>query len=158
MWVPNLLHPGKLANNLKNPIGEVFHTKHSQYPLDSDSKVFAVEHELFGRKVTLDIVKPAKFPRAWLLKTMQLFDPKFYYGHANYFPQAFELVDRTFLPKGTIFDINDYLASVATKREALLRDLISGNERFKRAEVPIQNVGRQLTFSRRIAQRILQVI
>lgn len=29
MWTPNLLHPRKLAANLRHPIGEVFHTSHT---------------------------------------------------------------------------------------------------------------------------------
>lgn len=99
MLAPNILHPIKLAANLRRPIHEFVHTNHKQYPVEMREGVeyHVVEHRLLGRLVTVDVVTPDAFPRGLLPRVKQLFDRKFYYGHDKYFPQPFRLVNREFV-------------------------------------------------------------
>lgn len=115
MIAPNLLHPGKLLNNLRHPVGEVLHTKHVQYPVEEANEVYAVEHKLFGRLVTVDIVKRDRFRKGYLLRLRQLFDRRFYYGHAQYFPKPFRLVDRTFIDDPNSFDVDSHVKKIIAK-------------------------------------------
>lgn len=102
MWAPNILHPRKLAANLRHPVHEVFHTNHKQYAVEMQEGVeyHVVEHRLLDKLVTVDVVTPDSFPNGLVPRVKQLFDPKFYYGHDKYFPQPFKLVDRTFVTNG----------------------------------------------------------
>ncbi len=112
MWAPNIFHPKKLLNNLRHPIGEVLHTRHEQYSVEGNPEVYAVEHELFGRLVTVDIVRRSRFPKPLLLRMKQLFNGDFYYGHAEYFPEAFRLIDRTFVEDGANFDVEGHVKKI----------------------------------------------
>lgn len=107
MALPNIFHPKKLARNLRHPIGEVLHTRHNQYSIGEDG-LHVVEHLLFGRLVTVDVVKEDRFVNGIGGRLQQLFRPDFYYGHGDYFPHPFRLVDRTFVD-GTVFDYNQHL-------------------------------------------------
>lgn len=109
MWTPNLLNPKKLASNLRHPVHEVLHTSHRQYPITMEEGVeyHVVEHKLGPKLVTIDIVKPSKFAKGVVPRMKQLFDSKFYYGHSQYFPQPFKLINRTFVRKG--FDKEKHL-------------------------------------------------
>jgi hypothetical protein len=111
MITPNILHPQKLATNLRHPIHEVVHTKHRQYPLEGTDNRYVVEHDFFGRLVTLDIVETDSFTQGLIPRVKQLFRPDFYYGHAEYFPQPFKLVNRTYITnqKGNIFNSDEHL-------------------------------------------------
>lgn len=102
MWTPNVLHPRKLAANLRHPIHEVIHTSHKQYPVEMKEGVeyHVVEHRLGERLVTVDVVTPDTFPKGIIARTKQLFDTKFYYGHDKYFPEPFRLVNRAFVNNG----------------------------------------------------------
>lgn len=102
MWTPNVLHPRKLAANLRHPVYEVLHTSHKQYPVEMKEGVeyHVVEHRLLNRLVTVDVVIPDVFPNGFIPRVKQLFDRRFYYGHDTYFPQPFRLVDRVFVSNG----------------------------------------------------------
>lgn len=108
MWLPNVLNPRKSIANLRHPVHEVTHTTHKQYPIDGDS-LHAVEHLLFNRLVTIDVIERDVFQKGLISRTKQLFRADFYYGHGQYFPQPFRLVDRTFVKKGIIFDREEHL-------------------------------------------------
>ncbi len=97
MWLPNVVNPRKLIRNLHAPITEVLHTSHIQYPVAMEEGIeyFVVEHRLGAMDITVDVVTPDVFPKGLVSRVRQLFDPKFYYGHADYFPHPFKLVDRT---------------------------------------------------------------
>ncbi len=117
MWTPNILNPSKAFSNLRNPVGEVIHTKHSQYLVEENNPskdIYVVEHLLRGKLVTVDLVRRDRFPKPWLLRLKQLFEKDFYYGHAQYFPQPFRLIDRTFVSEEP-FDIKEYAKKVLTK-------------------------------------------
>lgn len=109
MWTPNFLNPKKLASNLRHPIHEVFHTSHIQYPIEMKEGVeyHVVEHKIGPKLVTIDVVKPTQLAKGIMPRVKQLFDSRFYYGHSQYFPEPFELVNRTFVKKG--FDKEEYL-------------------------------------------------
>jgi len=92
--LPNILNPWKLASNLRHPIHEVLHTKHRQYPAEGYPGLYVVEHEFFGRVVTIDIVetKPELSDLGDLVGLVlpkDLFRRDFYVGHADYFPERF---------------------------------------------------------------------
>lgn len=114
MWLPNILNPHKLAANIRNPIHEVFHTKHKQYSIDGDS-LHIVEHVLFNRVVTVDVVERSEFAAGLVARTKQLFGRDFYYGHDQYFPQPFRLIERTFVKKGVIFDREEHAKKFKSK-------------------------------------------
>lgn len=103
MWTPNVLHPKKLAANLRHPIREVLHTSHNQYPVEMKEGVeyHLVEHRLLDRLVTVDVVSLDTFPKGLIPRIKQLFDTNFYYGHDEYFPQPFRLVNRAFVTGGS---------------------------------------------------------
>ncbi len=106
MWLPNIFNPHKLIANIRHPINEVFHTKHNQYPVGDSFHI--VEHVLFNRVVTVDVVEKSEFPRGLANRTRQLFKRDFYYGHDQYFPEPFKLVNRTFIKKGVVFDRQEH--------------------------------------------------
>ncbi len=108
MVLPNILHPKKLAKNIMHPIGEVLHTHHKQYPIGEDS-LHVVEHRLFGKLVTIDVVREDTFANGIRGRLRQLFKEDFYYGHCEYFPRPFQLVDRTCI-EGNVFDYNGHLS------------------------------------------------
>jgi len=114
MWAPNVLHPAKLRANVAHPIGEVFHTSHKQYPIEliPDREHYLVEHNLFDKLVTVDLIVPDTFRPGIVNRTKQLFDRNFYYGHAGYFPQPFKLIDRTLV--GRDFNMEQHLARLAS--------------------------------------------
>ncbi len=107
MVLPNLLHPHKLVANIRHPIYEVVHTGHKQYPLETDDR-HVVEHSIFGRLVTIDVIDRDEFPKGLVPRVKQLFRKDFYYGHCEYFPQPFRLVDRTYV-NGNIFDYQEHI-------------------------------------------------
>lgn len=109
MWAPNVLNPQKLASNLRHPVHEVLHTHHIQHPITMKEGVeyHVVEHKLGPKLVTIDVVKPTPLARGVIPRIKQLFGKRFYFGHAEYFPEPFELVDRTFVRKG--FDKEEHL-------------------------------------------------
>ncbi len=102
MLAPNILHPGKLAANIRHPVHEVLHTNHKQYPVDMQEGVeyHIVEHRLFNKLVTVDIVRQVQLAEGFIPRIKQLFDRSFYYGHAGFFPQPFKLTNRTFVKEG----------------------------------------------------------
>lgn len=100
MWTPNFLNPNKLASNMRHPVFEVTHTSHVQYKMEEGAEYYVVEHKVFRKVVTVDIVEPSSFERRFVPRIKQLFDRSFYYGHAEYFPKPFKLVNRTFVRKG----------------------------------------------------------
>ncbi|MBI4097252.1 MAG: hypothetical protein HY428_02435 [Candidatus Levybacteria bacterium] len=112
MLAPNILHPIKLAANLRHPIHEFVYTSHKQYAVDMREGVeyHVVEHNFLGRLVTLDVVTPDSFPRGFVPRVKQLFDRRYYYGHGRYFPQPFMLVNRTFVTDG--FNQEEYIREV----------------------------------------------
>ncbi len=116
MWTPNLLNPQKLLNNLRNPIGEVFHTKHTQYPIDMREGIeyHVVEHRVFKKLVTVDIIHQDSFSKGILPRLKQLFDKDFYYGHDKFFPQPFKLIDRTFVKDG--FDLENHVQQILKQK------------------------------------------
>ncbi|MBI2621342.1 MAG: hypothetical protein HYW63_01690 [Candidatus Levybacteria bacterium] len=99
LWTPNIFNPYKLIANLRHPIGEVFHTNHKQRPVKrtDETQYYIVEHRLFGRLVTVDVVIPTTFQKGIILRIKQLFNRRFYYGHDRDFPRPFILVNRTFV-------------------------------------------------------------
>ena len=107
MALPNILNPHKLAVNIRHPIHEVFHTGHSQYPL-GESATYVVEHVLFERLVTVDVIEEDTFPKGFIPRARQLFRRDFYYGHCEYFPQPFRLVERKYINGGD-FNLKEYL-------------------------------------------------
>ena len=109
MMTPNVLNLRKLVSNIRHPIHEILHTRHVQYPIAMEEGVeyHVVEHKLGPKLVTIDVIKPTPLARGVIPRMKQLFDSRFYYGHAEYFPQPFELVDRTFVRKG--FDKEKHL-------------------------------------------------
>lgn len=112
MWTPNLLNPHKLGANLRHPIGEVFHTKHTQYPIELKEGIeyHIVEHRMFNKLTTVDIVHVDEFPKGFMARLKQLFDRNFYYGHDKYFPKPFKLVNRTFVDKD--FDLRSHIENI----------------------------------------------
>lgn len=107
MALPNIFHPKKLARNLRHPISEVLHTCHKQYPIGEDG-LHVVEHRLFGKLVTVDVVKEDRFVNGVGGRLQQLFRPDFYYGYGDYFPHPFQLIERTYV-NGTVFDYNHHI-------------------------------------------------
>lgn len=115
MWTPNIFNPNKLIDNITNPIGEVFHTKHIQYPVKDDPSKYIVEHKLFGKLVTVDLVERDRFRNGPILRLKQLFDRRFYYGHAQEFPKAFRLISRTFVQNPEEFDVQEHAKRILDK-------------------------------------------
>ncbi|KKQ34049.1 MAG: hypothetical protein US51_C0054G0002 [Microgenomates group bacterium GW2011_GWA2_37_6] len=115
LWTPNIFNPHKLIANLRHPIGEVFHTNHKQRPVKKteETEYYIVEHRLFGKLVTVDIIIPTAFHNGIIPRIKQLFDRRFYYGHDKDFPQPFILVNRTFIKDR--FDQGDYLKTIIRK-------------------------------------------
>jgi hypothetical protein len=119
MWTPNIFHPVKLASNIRHPIGEVLHTRHTQEPVElrEGTEYHLVEH-YFGRKlVTVDIVTP-QAQQQGMDRFKQLMQRDFYYGHADFFPQPFRLINRTFVNSSS-FDITEYVDGVMKNEKAL---------------------------------------
>ena len=112
MILPNLLNPRKLLNNICYPIHEVLHTKHKQYPLETHDGVYVVEHDFLGRLVTVDFVREERFAVSPLQRLRQLFDRNFYYGHAQYFPRPFRLIERIYVQNGS-FNLEEYLREIS---------------------------------------------
>ena len=108
MILPNLLHPRKLARNVRHPIFEVLHKGQRQQPIEAGKDRYIVEHTLFGKLVTVDIVDRDVFPEGLLARARQLFREDFYYGHNEYFTQAFRLCDRTYVT-GEIFNYEEHI-------------------------------------------------
>ena len=106
MALPNILNPHKLAVNVRHPIHEVIHTGHRQYPLGETTHV--VEHVLFERLVTVDVIEEDTFPKGLISRVKQLFRRDFYYGHCEYFPQPFRLVERKYV-NGNGFNLDEHL-------------------------------------------------
>ncbi len=117
MWTPNLLNPPKLINNLRHPIGEVFHTKHTQYPVDMREGIeyHVVEHRMFDKLVTVDVIHQDTFPKGIIPRLKQLFDKDFYYGHDKFFPQPFRLINRTFVSDN--FDLENHVQQILDQRK-----------------------------------------
>jgi hypothetical protein len=115
MWAPNLLNPNKLLVNLRHPIREVFHTSHRQEPVEMLEGVeyHLVEHLVGDRLVTVDIIKSDTFPKGITSRLKHLFDNNFYYGHANYFPLPFRLINRTYV--NSDFSKKDYIERELSK-------------------------------------------
>lgn len=109
LWTPNILNPHKLIANLRHPIGEIFHTNHKQRPVKKtdETQYYIVEHKLFGKLVTVDVVIPTTFPQGIIPRIKQLFDRRFYYGHDRDFPHPFILVNRIFVDDK--FNRDEYL-------------------------------------------------
>ncbi len=97
MWLPNCLNPHKLKSNLRHPIREVFHTSHKQYRVP---KGYVVEHFFFGDLVTMDFIQKADFETGLVPRLKQLLRRDFYYGHCEFFPQAFKLIERKYVMRG----------------------------------------------------------
>lgn len=114
MVTPNILNRRKLRANLRHPIGEVIHTKHTQTRLAmvAEREYDMVEHWLGKKLVTVDIVVLTSYKRGLIAKAKQIFDDKFYLGHDKDFPQPFELVHREFVRSGSGFDRDAYAQSV----------------------------------------------
>ena len=112
MCVPNIFHPRKALNNLRHPVHEVFHTKHKQYPIEANPDIHVVEHTLFGRLVTVDVIRRSRFPKPLILRFKQLFERDFYYGHAQYFPKPFRLIDRTYIEDAKSFNVNSHVSKI----------------------------------------------
>lgn len=115
LWTPNILNPHKLIANLRHPVGEVFHTNHKQRPVKKteETQYYIVEHRLFGRLVTVDVVVPTTFSKGIVSRVKQLFDKRFYYGHDRDFPHPFILVNRRFVDDE--FSQEDYLRKMWNK-------------------------------------------
>ncbi len=94
--LPNILNPYKLVTNLRHPIHEVLHSQHEQYPI-GDQGLHVVKHEFLGRVVTVDLIKETEFAEGFIPRLRQLFSRDFYYGHCEYFPRPFRLVDRSYM-------------------------------------------------------------
>ena len=112
MVTPNLLNPRKLAANIRHPFREVFHTNHKQYPVEMREGVeyHVVEHRRFGKLETVDIFVSDTFAQGLIPRVKQLLNATFYYGHDQYFPKPFRLVDRSFVGNG--FDREAHLRKV----------------------------------------------
>lgn len=121
LWTPNILNPHKLFANLRHPIGEVFHTNHKQKPIERKKKAqyYVVEHRLFDKLVTVDVVTPTEFPKGLIPRMKQLFDRNFYYGHDRDFPQPFMLINRTFVAES--FNEEDYSKKIVGSHKKLMR-------------------------------------
>lgn len=102
VWTPNILNPHKLLANVTNPVGEVLHTRHNQYPVEiiRGQEYHVVEHMLLNKLTTVDIIRESVFASGFLPRIKQLMGRDFYYGHDKYFPEPFQLVDRTFIGSG----------------------------------------------------------
>ncbi len=107
MMLPNLFNLFKLVANIRHPIYEVIHSSHNQYQINGSS-LYVVEHFLFGRLVTVDVVEIDSFPLGLIKRALQLFKRDFYYGHCEYFPQPFRLLDRKYVRRED-FSIDKYL-------------------------------------------------
>jgi hypothetical protein len=126
MWAPNLFGP-KIFNNIRHPIGEVIHTNHKQRSVAMVDGVEydVVEHRLGERLVTIDVVALDSYREGLFPRVRQIFDRRFYMGHDRDFPQAFRLINRTFVKPGSGFD-----------KDAHVREIINSVER--KIEGPIQ--------------------
>jgi len=70
---------------------------------------------LFNRLVTVDVVERSAFAEGLIPRVKQLFRGDFYYGHDQYFPQPFKLIDRTFVKKGVILDREEHARKFKAK-------------------------------------------
>ena len=95
MVLPNVFQLKKLIQNVRHPIHDWAHTRHRQYPVGGGQ--YLVEHYWFGRLVTVDTVVMDKFAKGFFGRLRQLFGSDFYYGHCEYFPQPFRLVERKYI-------------------------------------------------------------
>lgn len=121
LWTPNIFNPYKLLANLRHPIGEVIHTNHKQKPIEKKERAqyYVVEHRLFEKLVTVDVITPTTFPKGFVPRIRQLFDKNFYYGHDRDFPQPFTLINRTFVAGR--FNEKDYSKKIVRSHKKLKR-------------------------------------
>ncbi len=91
----NFFLPRNIVKNLKNPIPETIHTSHKQHSIGRGN--YIVEHYLFDKLVTTDLIKKDPFKDNLLDVIKQVFKKDFYYGHAEYFPKPFVLIKREYI-------------------------------------------------------------
>lgn len=89
MLAPNIFILSKLCQNLRHPIHEWIHTQHEQLPLEEIPNLYLVKHYFFSRLVTLDVIKRVEDGHRGD-----------YYGHCDYFPQTFNLMERIYIRDG----------------------------------------------------------
>lgn len=107
MILPNIFNPSKLRDNVTHPIREWAHSSHLQYPIDY-SNYYVVEHYVGDRLVTADLVEKADSILTGLSRRlMRLFEFEFYYGHEDYFPQEFQLIERLYVDSNR--ELHEYL-------------------------------------------------
>jgi len=111
MALPNILNPYKLYRNLKHPFYETIHTQHKQYPLEEKSGIHVVEHRLFGKLLTVDLIEKNKEIKGLTSRVRRLFSRDFYYGHCEYFPHSFRLINRTYV-RDKQFSLEDHIRKV----------------------------------------------